>query len=129
MFLTSELHYAKKNHIVDTILPTREKHGLGGQTASEVVFDSRIELFDLNNPKIDTHIASEVEFIPSEGKNRKNCNLEVKRPQRSFLASELNSSASITYGSLPILPYGKVLEPRTSPLESPALSEVRRGSA
>ena len=31
---------------------------LGGQTASEVIFDLRIELLDLNNHKIDTHIAT-----------------------------------------------------------------------
>ena len=33
-------------------------NGLGGQTASEVIFDLRIELLDLNNHKIDTHIAT-----------------------------------------------------------------------
>ena len=31
---------------------------LGGQTALEVIFDLRIELLDLNNHKIDTHIAT-----------------------------------------------------------------------
>ena len=35
-----------------------KNHGLGGQTASEVIFDLRIELLDLKNHKIDTHIVT-----------------------------------------------------------------------
>ena len=39
-------------------LPAISNHGLGGQTASEVIFDLRIELLDLKNHKIDTHIVT-----------------------------------------------------------------------
>ena len=35
-----------------------KNHGLGGQTASKVIFDLRIELLDLKNHKTDTHIVT-----------------------------------------------------------------------
>ena len=43
---------------LDNFLFKRLFHDFGGQTASEVIFDLRIELLDLENHKIDTHIAT-----------------------------------------------------------------------
>ena len=58
-FLTSELNSSTSITIRSIpILPLVRGHGLGGQTASEVIFDLRNELLGLRNHKIDTHIAT-----------------------------------------------------------------------
>ena len=58
-FLTSELNSLTSITIRSIpILPLVRGHGLGGQTASEVIFDLRNELLGLRNHKIDTHIAT-----------------------------------------------------------------------
>ena len=63
--------------------------------ASEVRYDLRIELSDLDYPDIHVHIASNIHFCGIRG----HCSLQTasKEPRRSHPASDLNLVTSITY--------------------------------